>query len=356
MWRTFNIGCDYLPGSIRAQLGGDEVPVDEIDPSAGIFRIDVSPDCCGELSVTFQRQLLTTGTPRPDQIVGTADACIYCGSRSSLQDEHIIAFGLEGEFVLKKASCGDCAIKTSKLERAVLRDTLLPARTALSIRSRRKQKRPVTLPLIQVDKDGPVIRQVSVVEHPTYIALPRFDAPAVLRETDQPNIPLTGVWTRLVGASSLPQASSRLGNSRVKVQVGVDVYAFARMVGKIAHGFAAAADLGDLQSDLPAAVLADDESIGWWVGGAPNITIKGEGLHGGSVSVINGVVHVRVRLFAQLGGPEYLVVAGRLIEPSPDMRPSVTIESGSPQRRIKRSESAQVTPQNRSRMPPTRKW
>jgi len=332
MWRTFNICSDYLPGSIRARLGADEIPVEEIDPFAGTFRFDVSPDCCRELSVTFQRQLLTAGTPRPDQIVGTADACIYCGSRSNLQDEHIIAFGLEGEFILKKASCGDCAIKTSKLELAVLRDTLLPARTALNIRSRRKQKRPVTLPLVQVDKDGPVIRQVSVVEHPTYIALPLFDAAAVLRKADQPNIPVTGVWTRLVGASSLPQASSRFGNSQVKVQVGVDLYKFARMVGKIAHGFAAAADLGDVESNLPAAVLAEDESIGWWVGGAPNKTIKDEGLHGFGVYVIDGVVHVRVRLFAQLGGPEYLVVAGRLIDPSPNVRPSVTIESGSPRR------------------------
>ena len=29
--------------------------------------------------------------------------------------------------------------------------------------------------------------------------------------------------------------------------------------------------------------------------------------------MIQGEIHVRIRLFAQLGGPEYLVVAGRII-------------------------------------------
>ena len=60
------------------------------------------------------------------------------------------------------------------------------------------------------------------------------------------------------------------------------------------------------------------EGIGWFVGGAPDITLPGEGFHEFAVHEMEGgLIHVRVRLFAQLGGPEYLVVAGRRIEPPP---------------------------------------
>jgi hypothetical protein len=318
MWHTLSIGADYLSGSIRGRSGNQEFRVEEIDPSGGTFRIDLPVDFNEELSVDFQRKVLRGGSPRGDKVIGISDACIYCGARSGLQNEHVIPFGLEGEFVLRNASCGRCATRTSKIELAVLRDTLLPARSALNIRSRRIAKRPATLPLIQHDEEGPVIRRVSVDEHPTYIAFPEFDAPAVLRNAPQPNLILTGVWKRLVGASSLVQASNRLGGAKVSVELVVDIYTFARMLGKIAHGFVAAADLGDVQTELPAAVLSDGEAIGWWVGGAPDVTIEGEGLHGVSLSVVNGEVHVRVRLFAQLGGPEYLVIAGRLIEPPPN--------------------------------------
>jgi hypothetical protein len=204
---------------------------------------------------------------------------------------------------------------------------LLAGRTALRIRSRHRSNVPETLPLIEVDGDGNrSIRQVIVAEHPTYIGLPTFEAPASLRGADSPNLQVTGAWTQWVGETTLAHASARLDAAEVGVEVSVDVYAFARLLGKIAHGFAMASDLGDVESSLPAAIFEEGESIGWWVGGAPDVTLTGEGLHAVAVSVDDGVILVRVRLFAQFGAPEYVIVAGRLIQPTPEMQPAATIE------------------------------
>ena len=206
------------------------------------------------------------------------------------------------------------------------------------MRSRHKGSRPETLSLIEVDSEGRErTRQVLVAEHPTYAALPVFEAPATIRGADTPNLMVKSAWIKLVGSSTLGEASSRLNVPKVGVAVSVDAYAFARLLGKIAHGFVAAADLGDIETELPTAMFAADESIGRWVGGAPDVTIHDHALHGVQASLVEGMVHVRIRLFAQFGGPEYLVIGGRLIKPTADMRPSVTIEGATPRVRAGRS-------------------
>jgi hypothetical protein len=330
VWRTVTLGFDYLPGSLQVRIGSAEVPVEELDSGAGIFRIEIREDLNGSISIDYQRTIHLGGAPRATIELGTADACIYCGSRSDLRDEHVIPYGLEGEYVLRNASCGACADKTSKIELRVLRDALLPARTALRMRSRHKRSKPTSLPLIEVDSDGHKrTRQVLVAEHPTYIALPVFDAPALLRGADTPNLLVKDVWKWLVGRSTLAEASSRLDIPIVGVQAFIDVYAFARMLAKIAHGFVVSAGLSDIELELPSAIFADGESIGWWVGGAPDVTIREHSLHVVRVSIVEGIVQVRIRLFAQFGGPEYLVIAGRQIKPPPDMEPAFTLETAS---------------------------
>ena len=327
MRHDMNLGFSYLAGSLRARSdAGDEYAIAETDPVKGSFAVELPDDFEGSVSIDFQRELLRGGEARPDQVIGTADACIYCGTRDDLRDEHGIPYGLEGEYVLRQASCRDCETMTSRFERAVLRHLLLPARTSLQIRTRRPTERPDWLPLLEIEGGNRRARDVSVAEHPTYMALPLFLPPARLRGADRPHLEVIGAWATLVGATSISEASRRRGGASVGVQLSVDAYAFARMIGKIAHGFAAAADLGSVETELPAFLRNDGESIGWLVGGAPDISLTKAGLHAAEVRVIDAVVQVRVRLFAQLGGPEYLVLAGRLFEPGPNDAPSVSIE------------------------------
>ena len=289
----------------------------------------------GEVSIDFQRVLLRAGDPRPNVVIATADACIYCGSRAALEDEHVIPYGLEGEYVIEDGSCRECAKITSRFEGSVLSQAILPARTVMGFRSRHKKRaRPSDLPIL-VDPDGSrTVREIPLSDHPAYIALPTFLAPALLRGAERPNLEVTpDVWSHLVGAKSLADVGRDLGGMPVGVSIEIDPYAFARMIGKIAHGFVAASDLGPIETRLPAAILESGESIGWFVGGAPDITITKAGLHGVEVHVIDGMVQVRVRLFAQMGAPEYLVVAGTVYEPKDGEEPSVSIEPALTSRR-----------------------
>jgi hypothetical protein len=120
--------------------------------------------------------------------------------------------------------------------------------------------------------------------------------------------------------------SQEPADTSVCIQAMIDVYAFARMLAKIAHGFVAASELGDVEAFLPRPLFSQDEEIGRWVGGAPDISVGSDGLHGVNLAISNGIILVRVRLFAQLGGPEYLVIAGRLIKPEVTTSSIATIE------------------------------
>jgi hypothetical protein len=326
---SINLGFSYVPKTIRARIDSSELIVDEVDPNTGRIAIHVSQDLTGELSIDYQRRIFQAGGPRQTKILGSASACIYCGSTSSLTDEHIIPLALEGEFVIRSASCDACAQKTSRFERKVLRDALLAPRTALKLRTRRPRERPTSLPLVHKVGGVEKLVDVPVADHPTYLALPLFALPAHVRRDNIPNLKVVapGAHVVSVAAATLEAAARRVGQGDIAVRASLDIYAFARLLAKIAHGFLAVADLSDVEAFLPGAMFASDESIGKWVGGAPDVKISAEGLHGVHLELVEGEIHVRVRLFAQLGGPEYMVIAGRLIEPPSGIRPISTIES-----------------------------
>jgi hypothetical protein len=323
---NINLGFSYVPGTIRASLNGVEIPVEETNPYEGRILAHVPRGYSGEISIDYQRRLLQSNRTKRTEVIGSSSACIYCGSTEDLTDEHVIPYALEGDFVIRSASCKQCAAKTSRFERAVLRDALLAPRTALNLRTRRPSERPTSLPLLKRSGETTSVVDVPVSEHPTYLALPIFDLPAHLRGDSSPNLKVVtpGVVSISVSAATMQMAAEKFGEN-AGVQVTLDIYAFARMLAKIAHGFAAAADLGDVESFLVGPMFADDESIGEWVGGAPDVTLGTEGLHAVNVRVIDGQVQVRIRLFAQLGGPEYLVVVGRLLD-GPLGNPFATVE------------------------------
>jgi hypothetical protein len=66
--------------------------------------------------------------------------CIYCGSDGGNRgDEHIVAYCLAIDAYLPKASCQDCAAKTSYLEGYAGRQIFGPLRVHFQIQSRRKK-------------------------------------------------------------------------------------------------------------------------------------------------------------------------------------------------------------------------
>jgi hypothetical protein len=107
--------------------------------------------------------------------------CIYCGARNGqLSTEHAVPYGLNGPWTLLRASCAECAKITTRFEHDVMRRLWPDVRNVLAMQSRRRDKRPQTLPLV-LQRDG--VRDKVLIpraKFPTYLPTPLFPPPAAL--------------------------------------------------------------------------------------------------------------------------------------------------------------------------------
>jgi len=118
-----------------------------------------------------------------DKTIATIGRCIYCGKTDqSLSDEHIVPYGLNGEWILGRASCKGCRQITSGFETDVQRNCLLETRAKLGLRTRGRHNRPKEFSLfVKRDHQEEEIR-VPIQEHLTLMMLPLFKLPAYLDE------------------------------------------------------------------------------------------------------------------------------------------------------------------------------
>jgi hypothetical protein len=72
----------------------------------------------------------------PERKYAAANFCIYCRSKGSLSDEHVIPLGLGERWILPKASCAACAKSTSQSEKTCLRTMFGPLRMYYNMPSR----------------------------------------------------------------------------------------------------------------------------------------------------------------------------------------------------------------------------
>jgi hypothetical protein len=99
----------------------------------------------------------------------------------------------------------------------------------------------------------------------------------------------------------------------------LDTHSFLRMIGKIAHSFLTAEmGLGTFCPTLPDLILGNSNDFWRYIGGQPDAGPQTKELH--EISVIGPREHegrtyfmVRLRLFANLGAPTYLIAAGEPI-------------------------------------------
>lgn len=173
--------------------------------------------------------------------VGT---CIYCGTIGvNLTDEHIIPKGLGGTLVLPESSCEACAKLTSQVEMRVLRGFMDRGRHALGIKGRKAHKRvrPATVPMTLIHPD----ETLAEADIPLHVAMhvmhmPVFVLPAFLNPQRPPSPTANDVevfaidtLTFGVGQSEVLREHSARG---VRFQDRLDIWAFVRMLAKIAHG------------------------------------------------------------------------------------------------------------------------
>lgn len=240
--------------------------------------------------------------------------CIYCGFvGDSLGKEHAVPYGLNGPWTLLRASCPRCADITHRFERDTLQGLLSAIRTVLAMQTRRRNKRPASIPLVLELDGAKKTIQVSPTEFPLYLPTPLFPPPGVLAGTPpSPEISAQLSFVHVAGPS-FEEVGQRHGVDFVGAQLTFSPPEFARTLAKIAFSAAVYA-LGTApftHTPIRRAILGEDPCVGHWVGswtGEPMNEAKG--LHAMQIRASGSDVHVILRLFAQFSAPEYHVVLG----------------------------------------------
>jgi len=256
------------------------------------------------------------------------NCCIYCAvakEDSDLTDEHILPDGLGGDLVLPKASCKDCASKTSRAELHFLREVLRYVRGVAGVRSRkRKSARPEVA--VKMGDATAVEEQLAVDETAPFMLI----------------FPIThALPTRLGGPAQPPDARLRLalfgddnwiekarkwigGKGGFRFSNRLHAGIMGQALAKIAHAYACAV-LGPegFTPFLASYILAKEPSLDLEnIGIFPSEGIQ-DAMHYLDLQIANVPVQTAIgvasqefivayiRLFASRPSPSVLVVVGK---------------------------------------------
>ncbi|TPJ77195.1 HNH endonuclease [Mesorhizobium sp. B2-6-2] len=259
------------------------------------------------------------------QSLGSASSCVYCGAtrfnahRVDLSEEHVISEAFGAALVLDKASCESCNAATSGIESKIVAGMLDPSRKHLDIRGKNPTIRKNRFKLMAHDAGSDYELLIPSELHPTVLFLPLLLPPGKMWRNDPlPFEGMEGFWAMNVNAhpGTLSKAEFRSFSTPV-----IDTVTFCQFLAKIAHGFAVS-KLGDTfipyHREFIRRKFAKDETDQrryHLIGGSITDEEPTSNLHELALSsgTIDDVTHylVRIRLFAKLGAPVYLVLVGQ---------------------------------------------
>ena len=246
-----------------------------------------------------------------------AEVCIYCGalvyapdSKRRLAEEHIIPYGLNGNIVIPRASCRRCERITGRSEQLLLKGSLLGCRSLLGLRTRSPKERPKALPLFDPRTTPNKKVMIPIEDYPVSLLFLMLPAPGLIRSTP----PEYRLWHRFLGDDKSKVLASRYGLPQWATS-SLDSGAQLRILAKIAHSFAAGTfGINAFDAQLPRFIIGDEKQEPFdYVGGSLDDEPSSQNLHEVSMDLENGrdgLMIVRVRLFASLGAPTYRVIVG----------------------------------------------
>jgi hypothetical protein len=162
--------------------------------------------------------------------------CIYCRSEGSREEplgkEHIVPYGLGGDWILPRASCKACARITGEVERYCQREMYGTVRVRMQLPTRRRGGHPTMLPLDIVRPDGRRERRlVPAHKAPMAVVGFRFPPPGLLRGAP----PAVNFEGHMV-ARQVDDDAWRDRPEMERFKIGqINMLMFARMLAKIAH-------------------------------------------------------------------------------------------------------------------------
>jgi hypothetical protein len=246
--------------------------------------------------------------------------CIYCGSRSNLEDEHTLPFALQGSRVLPAATCRSCATETGRLEAEVLRGPLWPVRAFRNLKSRSKHTDAPSEIEFLIKRSGieETIR-LPIDDAPIFMLFPVFDEPEYLRTGNPRSRGITVTDTDNIVFGRNPVAVlTELGATSITVKQESHPATFAKVIAKIA--FSTAFGEGAMREvldhrPLARAILGHTDDIGRWVGNVhPPAKDRLGALHQVTLGrdMSRDLLVATVQLFSDSQAPIYTVVLGQL--------------------------------------------
>jgi hypothetical protein len=249
------------------------------------------------------------------------DRCIYCVATRDLTKEHVLPLGIAGHsMVLERASCRACAKITGGIEGAVLEGALGILREKFGSPSRHKSRRTgiSRRTLARRDEQGEWVGagtlDVPVEQLPAICVFPLLNAPRIFAPPEAAGGWTGNFWLWQDHVAVPAPISSATGGASIHIGK-VNPQLFARFLAKIAHGYAVAyLGVDGFTPFLPNVILDESSDPFLYVGGFSEPPANEAALHfveqGHAVLGDTKFALVRVRLFASLGAPEYVVVAG----------------------------------------------
>jgi len=270
--------------------------------------------------------------------------CIYCGATSytpndslaKLRDEHIIPLAFGGNLLLPEASCKKCERITSRIETHCIEQMVRDTREHLGLTARRHRRARGHLPVSIDHGTHTEVRRVPAEEHPATLFMFAFEPPTLLSGADDPpgRIAAGKIAIRALTPDFMARVNRIPGKINLVRRGGFTAHIFCQMLAKIAHSYAVAEiGLDALNPILPDFIRGEQTPHpARFVGGSfiPEIASGDRNeIRQNMWPTRDGkqYVVVRIRLFADLDMPDYLIVAGDDIRQSPPTTRDVMAET-----------------------------
>ena len=245
--------------------------------------------------------------------------CIYCDATDyrakrdrKLGEEHIIPEGIGGNLVLGQAACEACEEAISSFEPTILKTVLYAPRVHLGIR-RKKRKRGEETIKVQGKANGKDVEiYLPLKKSPAILFFIQLGPPGILVGRPKNIADVRAAWFIHLNASTMlaPQGFQSFASPIL------DTFKFSQFLAKIAHGFAVDAFGNAFAPMLRELILNQQPTDQRYdvIGGIVEPQPASDNLHelAAEWRVANGTTYavVRIRLFANLGAPAYLVAVG----------------------------------------------
>lgn len=227
--------------------------------------------------------------------------------------------GLEGGYILLKASCETCRKQTHEFETICLRQMYFDYRRRNRL-IRHANDIPAQIPLAIDFEPHRERRSVAPHEHPSAFVMPLITTPPGIFSHGAPGGQLGIIYNVYGDPEELRRLQRQHTGALISTRIRFDFYAFFRMIAKIAHSFAVGEiGIDNFDPELPDLILGRNPGLISYLIGNLNWPLQNchpQTRHQMEFSISerpNGVFGVvTIRLFASSGTPRYEVVVGQI--------------------------------------------